>query len=197
MLENLKREVYEANMLLPKYGLVTFTWGNVSGVDRERQLFVIKPSGVPYEDLKPEDMETMFFDDTYGKDLNITIQHATLCEPGSHTVIGAGGESHEVGRQYEGIETPHSGKALTDMVSDSDATLTITRLTDETGLRLSYGGGEFLVERGYLAEAMEDLGFVVTKPTTYTVTWDLDGQSLYSGQKRYYYVRIMMQPLFY
>ena len=146
--------------------------------------------------LKPEDMETMFFDDTYGKDLNITIQHATLCEPGSHTVIGAGGESHEVGRQYEGIETPHSGKALTDMVSDSDATLTITRLTDETGLRLSYGGGEFLVERGYLAEAMEDLGFVVTKPTTYTVTWDLDGQSLYSGQKRYYYVRTTLKDTF-
>lgn len=56
MLEQLKKEVYEANMLLPKYGLVTFTWGNVSGIDRERGLFVIKPSGVPYEELKPEDM---------------------------------------------------------------------------------------------------------------------------------------------
>ena len=55
MLEDLKREVYEANMLLPKYGLVTFTWGNVSGVDREKKLFVIKPSGVPYEELRPED----------------------------------------------------------------------------------------------------------------------------------------------
>lgn len=56
MLEELKKEVYEANMLLPKYGLVTFTWGNVSGIDRESGLFVIKPSGVPYEELKPEDM---------------------------------------------------------------------------------------------------------------------------------------------
>lgn len=56
MLEQLKKEVYEANMLLPKYGLVTFTWGNVSGIDRESGLFVIKPSGVPYEELKPEDM---------------------------------------------------------------------------------------------------------------------------------------------
>ena len=55
MLEQLKKEVYEANMLLPKYGLVTFTWGNVSGVDREKQLLVIKPSGVPYEELRPED----------------------------------------------------------------------------------------------------------------------------------------------
>ena len=46
MLEELKKEVYEANMMLPKYGLVTFTWGNVSGIDREKGLFVIKPSGV-------------------------------------------------------------------------------------------------------------------------------------------------------
>ncbi|MBQ1822875.1 MAG: L-ribulose-5-phosphate 4-epimerase [Lachnospiraceae bacterium] len=56
MLEELKQEVYEANMQLPKYGLITFTWGNASGIDREKGLFVIKPSGVPYEELKPEDM---------------------------------------------------------------------------------------------------------------------------------------------
>ena len=56
MLEELKKEVYEANMLLPKYGLVTFTWGNVSGIDRDKGLFVIKPSGVEYDKLKPEDM---------------------------------------------------------------------------------------------------------------------------------------------
>ena len=43
MLEELKKRVYEANMLLPKYGLVTFTWGNVSEIDRESGLFVIKP----------------------------------------------------------------------------------------------------------------------------------------------------------
>ena len=56
MLEELKKQVFEANMLLPKYGLVTFTWGNVSGIDRESGLFVIKPSGVPYEELGPDDM---------------------------------------------------------------------------------------------------------------------------------------------
>lgn len=56
MLEELKQEVYEANMQLPKLGLVTFTWGNVSGIDREKGLYVIKPSGVPYEELKPSDM---------------------------------------------------------------------------------------------------------------------------------------------
>ena len=56
MLEELKQKVYEANMLLPKYKLITFTWGNVSGIDRESGLFVIKPSGVEYDELKPEDM---------------------------------------------------------------------------------------------------------------------------------------------
>ena len=56
MLNELKQRVYEANMLLPKYGLVTFTWGNVSGIDREKGLMVIKPSGVEYDMLSPEDM---------------------------------------------------------------------------------------------------------------------------------------------
>lgn len=56
MLEELKQLVYEANMELPKYGLVTFTWGNVSAIDRASGLFVIKPSGVEYEKLTPEDM---------------------------------------------------------------------------------------------------------------------------------------------
>lgn len=59
MLEELKKQVYEANMLLPKYGLVTFTWGNVSGIDRERGVFVIKPSGVEYDQLTPDDMVVM------------------------------------------------------------------------------------------------------------------------------------------
>lgn len=56
MLEDLKKKVYEANMLLPHYNLVVFTWGNVSGVDREKGLMVIKPSGVDYDKLTPEDM---------------------------------------------------------------------------------------------------------------------------------------------
>ena len=59
MLEELKQKVYEANMDLPRYGLVTFTWGNVSAIDREKGLFVIKPSGVDYNLLKPEDMVVM------------------------------------------------------------------------------------------------------------------------------------------
>ena len=59
MLEDLKVKVYEANMELPRQGLVLFTWGNVSGIDRETGCFVIKPSGVDYGKLAPEDMVVM------------------------------------------------------------------------------------------------------------------------------------------
>jgi L-ribulose-5-phosphate 4-epimerase len=56
MLEELKKKVYEANMLLPKHKLITFTWGNVSAIDREAGLIVIKPSGVEYDDMSADDM---------------------------------------------------------------------------------------------------------------------------------------------
>ncbi|GGE25770.1 L-ribulose-5-phosphate 4-epimerase [Pullulanibacillus camelliae] len=56
MLEKLKQEVLEANLALPKHGLVTFTWGNVSGIDREKGLVVIKPSGVPYTKLTQDEL---------------------------------------------------------------------------------------------------------------------------------------------
>ncbi|HBI74444.1 MAG TPA: L-ribulose-5-phosphate 4-epimerase [Lachnospiraceae bacterium] len=56
MLEQLKKEVYDANMELQEKGMVIYTWGNVSGIDREKELVVIKPSGVDYDKMKPEDM---------------------------------------------------------------------------------------------------------------------------------------------
>ena len=55
-MQKLKQQVFEANMDLPRYGLVTLTWGNVSAIDRERGLVVIKPSGVAYETMKADDM---------------------------------------------------------------------------------------------------------------------------------------------
>ena len=56
MLEQLKEDVWKANLLLPRHGLVTFTWGNVSGIDRESGLVVIKPSGVDYDGMSADDM---------------------------------------------------------------------------------------------------------------------------------------------
>lgn len=64
MLESLKEETLRANLMLPSHGLVTFTWGNVSGIDREKNLIVIKPSGVEYDDMKAEDMVVVDLDGT-------------------------------------------------------------------------------------------------------------------------------------
>lgn len=78
MLKELRDEVYEANMDLPKHGLVVFTWGNASGVDRDKGLFVIKPSGVEYEDLKPADLVICDFDGNVVEgDLNPSSDTAT------------------------------------------------------------------------------------------------------------------------
>lgn len=62
MLEQLKKDVYDANMELQEKGMVIYTWGNVSGIDREKNLVVIKPSGVSYDSMKPEDMVVVDFD---------------------------------------------------------------------------------------------------------------------------------------
>lgn len=64
MLKELKQDVFEANLLLPKFKLVTFTWGNVSGIDRERGLIVIKPSGVEYDVMRADDMVVLDLDGT-------------------------------------------------------------------------------------------------------------------------------------
>lgn len=81
MLEKLKERVCKANRRLPELGLVVFTWGNVSGIDREKGLFVIKPSGVPYEELEPDDMVVVGLD---GKKvegrLNPSSDTPTHCE---------------------------------------------------------------------------------------------------------------------
>ena len=61
--DGLRREVLEANLAIPQVGLATLTWGNVSGVDREAGVFVIKPSGVPYEDLTIDDLVTVRLSD--------------------------------------------------------------------------------------------------------------------------------------
>jgi len=62
MLEQLKQEVYEANMMLVEHNLIIFTWGNVSGIDRESGLVIIKPSGLSYDEMKAEDMVVLDLD---------------------------------------------------------------------------------------------------------------------------------------
>jgi L-ribulose-5-phosphate 4-epimerase len=62
VLDELKLQVFEANLLLPKHNLITFTWGNVSGIDRSRKYIVIKPSGVEYEEMAVDDMVVLDID---------------------------------------------------------------------------------------------------------------------------------------
>ena len=62
MLEELKKQVWQANIELYRHGLIILTWGNVSGIDRDKGMFVIKPSGIPYLELKPEDMVAVDLD---------------------------------------------------------------------------------------------------------------------------------------
>ncbi len=69
-IRELKEQVYEANMLLPAYGLVTFTWGNVSAIDRDSGLVAIKPSGVPYEGMRADQMVVL---DLEGKKVEGTL----------------------------------------------------------------------------------------------------------------------------
>ena len=83
MLEDLKRKVYEANMELFRRNMIIYTWGNVSGIDREKGLFVIKPSGVDYDRLTPEDLVVM---DLEGNSVEGRLR------PSSDTVSGVSGD---------------------------------------------------------------------------------------------------------
>lgn len=97
MLENLKEEVFKANMLLPKYNLVTFTWGNVSGIDREKGLVVIKPSGVEYEKMTKDDMVVV--------DLNGNVVEGNL-KPSSDTATHI--ELYKNFKDIKGVVHTHS-----------------------------------------------------------------------------------------
>lgn len=82
MLEKLKEQVFQANLDLVKHGLVVFTWGNVSGIDRERDLVVIKPSGVAYDKMKPKDMVVL---NLYGQVVEGTLKPSS--DAATHLVL--------------------------------------------------------------------------------------------------------------
>ena len=101
MLEKLREEVYRANMELPERGLVVYTWGNVSGIDREQGLVVIKPSGVEYDALKPSDLVIV--------DLNNNIVEGTM-NPSSDTKTHV--ELYKAFPSIGGIVHTHSSHAV-------------------------------------------------------------------------------------
>ncbi|MBQ7217374.1 MAG: L-ribulose-5-phosphate 4-epimerase AraD, partial [Synergistaceae bacterium] len=100
-MEKLRQEVYRANMELPKRGLVVYTWGNVSGIDRESGLVVIKPSGVEYEDLTPENLVIV--------DLNNNIVEGKM-NPSSDTKTHV--ELYKAFPEIGGIVHTHSPHAV-------------------------------------------------------------------------------------
>jgi len=124
MLELLKKEVFKANLDLVKHGLVIFTWGNVSGIDRTTGLVVIKPSGVSYEEMKAEDMVVV--------DLNGTVVEGTL-KPSSDTAthlalykafpnIGGIVHTHSTyatSWAQAGVDIPNIGTTHSDYFSDA------------------------------------------------------------------------------
>lgn len=103
MLKELREKVYEANMDLPRHGLVVFTWGNASELDPERGLFVIKPSGVDYDELSPESMVVC--------DLDGGVVEGGL-RPSSDTATHAWIYRSWAGRGVCGVVHTHSAAAV-------------------------------------------------------------------------------------
>lgn len=97
MLEELKQKVWEANLELYRFGLVIFTWGNVSGIDRRQGLVVIKPSGVSYDTMKPEDMVIVDLD---GKIIDSKLKPSS--DTPTHLVL------YKSFKQIEGVVHTHS-----------------------------------------------------------------------------------------
>ncbi len=136
-MQKLKQQVFEANMDLPRYGLVTFTWGNVSAIDRERGLVVIKPSGVAYETMKAADMVVV---DMSGKVVEGEYR------PSSDTATHL-----ELYRRYPslgGIVHTHSTHAT----AWAQAGMTMLCVTHEMGFARTVADRVIFMDRGEIVE---------------------------------------------
>ena len=145
MLEKLKQEVYEANMELQEKGMVIYTWGNVSGIDREKNLVVIKPSGVSYEDMKPEDMVVVDLDgnvvEGHYKPSSDTATHLVLYK--KYPAIGGGVHTHStwaVTFAQAGLAIPALGTTHADyFFGDIPCTRELTAEEIEEGYEVNTG----------------------------------------------------------
>jgi L-ribulose-5-phosphate 4-epimerase len=151
MLEQLKQEVFQANLDLVKYGLVIFTWGNASGIDRKKGFVAIKPSGVSYDEMKAEDMVIV---DLYGnvmegslKPSSDTATHLELYK----TFSSVGGIVHThstyaTAWAQAGLDIPNIGTTHADYFNNS---IPCTRNMTETEIKKEYEKetGAVIVER--------------------------------------------------
>ena len=151
MLDALKKEVFEANVDLVKHGLVIFTWGNVSAIDREKGLVVIKPSGVSYDDMKPGDMVIVDLDgkvvDGNLKPSSDTATHLVLYK--SFPEIGGIVHTHSTyatSWAQAGCDIPNIGTTHADYFKDAvPCTRQMTK--DEIEGKYELETGNVIVER--------------------------------------------------
>lgn len=158
-----------------------------------------------YSYITPADMEIMFCSDTYGKNLAISITDATLTETVPRTVTGTDGQQYTITQQHEGSDTDYAGKATTDssMITDS-ATITIGWSDDKSHLVLTASYENTVITRtigtgkdcGSIQEALNSVGYLATCYTRYICTWNQQGQTLYSGERRNFYVRTTVKDTF-
>ena len=178
MLEELKQKVYEANMDLPRYGLVTFTWGNVSAIDRESGLFVIKPSGVDYDKLTPEMMVVM--------DLNGNKVEGDL-NPSSDTATHL--ELYKAFPEIGGIVHTHSSYATSWAQAGRDIPCygTTHKLTPEMMVVMDLNGNKVEGDLNpssdtathlELYKAFPEIGGIVHTHSSYATSWAQAGRDI-------------------
>lgn len=197
MLKTLREQVYEANMLLPRHGLVTFTWGNVSGIDRQQGLFVIKPSGVPYEELTPEKLVVVDLDGRKAEgELNPSSDTPTHVEI-YRGFAQAGGVVHthsrwatiwaQAGRDIPAYGTTHAdtfygsipcvpalSRAQVERAYERETGLAIVSYFEEKGLNPQFVPGALLYTHGpfaWGADALEALHNAVVLEEVAMMAW--------------------------
>jgi L-ribulose-5-phosphate 4-epimerase len=160
MLKNLKQVVFEANMDLVKHGLVIFTWGNVSGINREKGLVVIKPSGVSYDVMKADDMVVLDLDGNIVegklKPSSDTATHLALYK--AFPNVGGVVHTHSTyatAWAQAGIDLPNIGTTHADYFKDSiPCTRDMTKEEIENQYELETGN--VIIERFRSADLNED-----------------------------------------
>ena len=184
MLEELKKQVYEANMLLPAYHLVTFTWGNVSAIDRASGLVVIKPSGVSYQSMKPEDMVVVDLD---GRVVEGTLKPSS--DTPTHVVLykafqGIGGIVHThstfaTAWAQAGLDIPNIGTTHADYFH-SDIPCTVDMTAEQVGGDYELETGNVIVERFKGLDPVHTPGVLVKNHGPFT--WGRDaGEAVHNA----------------
>ena len=209
-------EIGEAELSITKYALSGSRMGEDGGYifylsnNKPLPLTTLKTvyDYIPSEDyyIAPGDMETMFYDDEFGSRLSITISNATLYSPVSHAVTGTDGQTYTITQQFEGVNTPHSGKSPmnTDTVVDSNAKLTISWAEDGEHLQLTVESNgatnTYTIGAGCsypsIKAALDGIGYLVTLNSSYKCEWDMQGLKLNCGQKLTFNVRSTIKDTF-